>query len=52
MELKKLYNSNRPIGNNLLDQIKYLTELLYNQLGISEDVFSGKASEQVPQKLL
>lgn len=36
---------NRPIGNNLLDQITYLTEVLYNQLGISEDVFSGKASE-------
>lgn len=44
---EKIIQLNRPIGNNLLDQIKYLTELLYNQLGVSEEVFSGKASEQV-----
>ena len=34
---------NRPAENNLLDQITYLTNMLYSQLGISEDVFSGKA---------
>ena len=36
---------NRPAENNLLDQITYLTNMLYSQLGISEDVFSGKADE-------
>ena len=34
---------NRPAENNLLEQITYLTNMLYEQLGISEDVFSGKA---------
>ena len=34
---------NRPAENNLLAQVTYLTNMLYNQLGISEDVFSGKA---------
>jgi ribosomal protein L21E len=34
---------NRPSENNLLAQVTYLTNMLYNQLGISEDVFSGKA---------
>lgn len=34
---------NRPSENNLLAQVTYLTGMLYNQLGISEDVFAGKA---------
>jgi len=37
---------NRPSENNLLAQITYLTQMLYSQLGISEDVFSGKANEK------
>lgn len=44
---EKITQLSRPVENNLLAQIKYLTELLYNQLGISEDIFSGKASQQV-----
>ena len=36
---------NRPTENNLLEQVTYLTNLLYNQLGISEAVFAGTASE-------
>lgn len=35
---------NRPSENNLLAQVTYLTNMLYSQLGISEDVFSGKAN--------
>lgn len=38
---------NRPVENNLLSQIQYLTSNFYNQLGMSEDIFTGKASEQV-----
>lgn len=34
---------NRPAENNLLEQVTYLTNMLYEQLGISQDVFSGKA---------
>ena len=44
---EKITQLNRPIESNLLVQIQYLSELFYNQLGISEDVFSGKASEQI-----
>lgn len=38
---------NRPAENNLLDQVKYLTEQLYGQLGITTDVLQGTASEAV-----
>lgn len=37
---------NRPIENNLMKQIEYLTSMLYSQLGISEAILNGTASEQ------
>lgn len=37
---------NRPVENNLLAQIQYLTLQFYNQLGFTEDIFNGKATEQ------
>ena len=37
---------NRPIENNLMNQIEYLTKLFYNQLGMSEAVFDGTADEE------
>jgi hypothetical protein len=37
---------NRPIENNLMKQIEYLTTLLYSQLGISETILNGTADEQ------
>lgn len=37
---------NRSVENNLTGQIDSLTELLYNQLGISKAVFDGTADEQ------
>lgn len=37
---------NRPAENNLLAQIKYLTDMLYSQLGLTEDIFSGKADDK------
>lgn len=36
---------NRPAENNMLKQIQYLTEQLYNQLGLSKGIFDGTASE-------
>lgn len=36
---------NRPAENNLLTQIQYLTQQFYNQLGLTEDIFNGKATE-------
>lgn len=37
---------NRPIENGLLAQIQYLTVQFYNQIGFTESIFNGKASEQ------
>lgn len=36
---------NRPIENNLMAQVQYLTTTLYSQLGITEAVLSGTADE-------
>ena len=36
---------NRPAANNLMEQITYLTTMLYGQLGLTESVFNGTASE-------
>ena len=37
---------NRPAENNLLKQIEYLTTLLYSQLGITEEILNGTATEE------
>jgi hypothetical protein len=37
---------NRPVENNLLNQIQYLTEMFYGQFGLTEGVFNGTANEQ------
>ena len=37
---------NRPVENNLMNQIQYLTSMLYSQLGLSEAIFNGTADEQ------
>ena len=44
---EKITQLNRPIENNLLKQVEYLTGLLYGQLGITEQVFDGTADEKV-----
>lgn len=36
---------NRPVENNLMNQITYLTTTLYNQLGLTEGIFNGTATE-------
>ena len=37
---------NRPVENNLMNQIPYLTTLVYNQLGMTEAVLTGTADEK------
>jgi hypothetical protein len=37
---------NRPLENNLLKQIEYLTEQLYSQLGLTAEVMNGTADEK------
>lgn len=42
---EKVTQLNRPAENNLLKQIEFLTNLLYNQLGLTEEVMNGTADE-------
>ena len=37
---------NRPLENNLMGQIEYLTNLLYGQLGITDTIMDGTADER------
>lgn len=37
---------NRPVENNLMKQIEYLTSMLYSQLGITQAVLDGSADEK------
>jgi hypothetical protein len=37
----------KDIENNMLNQVQFLTNMLYGQLGLTEDVFNGTASEAV-----
>lgn len=37
---------NRSLDNNLMNQVEYLTKTLYNELGITQEVFDGTADEQ------
>ncbi len=43
---EKITQLNRPTENNMLKQIEYLTKLLYEQLGLTEDVMNGTADEK------
>lgn len=43
---EKITQLNRPAENNLLKQIEYLTNMLYGQLGITEEVMNGTAGEE------
>lgn len=42
---EKIIQLNRPVENNLMAQIEYLTKMLYSQLGITEEVLNGTANE-------
>lgn len=42
---EKITQLNRPVTNNIIDEVKYLTQQFYNQLGLTETIFNGTASE-------
>lgn len=42
---EKITQLNRPATNNLMDQITYLTQLLYSQLGLTDTIMNGTATE-------
>jgi len=41
---ERIIQLNRPVENNLLAKVQYLTNMFYNQLGMSESIFTGKAT--------
>ena len=43
---EKVTQLNRPAENNMMAQIEYLTEMLYGQLGLTEEVMNGTADEK------
>lgn len=43
---EKVIQLNRPLENNLMSQIEYLTKLFYSELGICEEILNGTADEQ------
>lgn len=43
---EKVTQLNRPVENNLLKQVEYLTAMLYSQLGITQGILEGTADEQ------
>ena len=43
---ERITQLNRPVENNLMKQIEYLTSMLYSQLGITQEVMNGSANDQ------
>lgn len=43
---ERITQLNRPVENNLLKQIEYLTSMVYSQLGITQSILDGTADEQ------
>ena len=42
---EKITQLNRPVDNNLMSQIEYLTSMLYSQLGITQAIMDGTADD-------
>ena len=46
---EKITQLNRPVENNLLKQIEYLTDLMFSQLGLTQEILNGSATPEVMQ---
>lgn len=44
---EKITQLNRPAENHLMEQVTYLTDMLYAQLGLTKEIMDGTASEAV-----
>lgn len=44
---ERITQLNRPVENNLMGQVEFLTKKLYSELGLTPEVFDGTASEEV-----
>jgi Phage portal protein len=49
---EKITQLNRPATNNLMDQITYLTQMLYDQLGLTDTIMNGSATESTMNNYL
>lgn len=43
---ERITQLNRPVENNLMKQIEYLTSMLFSQLGITQSILDGSADEK------
>lgn len=43
---ERITQLNRPVENNLMKQVEYLTSMLYSQLGLSDSIINGTADEK------
>lgn len=43
---ERITQLNRPVENNLMKQIEYLTSMLYSQLGITQTILDGTADDK------
>lgn len=43
---ERITQLNRPVENNLMKQIEYLTSMLHSQLGVTQSILEGTADEQ------
>lgn len=43
---ERITQLNRPVENNLMKQIEYLTSMLYSQLGITQSILDGSADDK------
>lgn len=43
---ERITQLNRPVENNLMKQIEYLTSMLYSQLGINQSILDGTADDK------
>ena len=46
---ERIIQLNRPVENNLMSQIEYLTNMVYSQLGITQEIMNGTADEKTMQ---
>lgn len=42
---EKIVQLNRPVENNIMSQVEYLTSMLYSQLGLTQEIMDGSANE-------
>lgn len=43
---ERITQLNRPVENNLMSQIEYLTSMLYSQLGLTQGILDGSADDK------